>query len=131
VFSYLCLSDLAAHSSWSLGPDFCQGSDFEPVASVYTNSWVRVVRAINWAAKYDLGILIDMHGAYGSQNGQSHSGVSTGQAQFFWDPYNRAKTVDALVYLTQQLVDVNNVVGIELLNEPSNDPILADWCGYG
>lgn len=31
-----------------------------------------------------------------------------------------------LTYLTQQLVNVNNVVGIELLNEPSNDPTLAD-----
>lgn len=87
-----------------------------------------MVRAINWAAKYNLGVLVDLHGAAGSQNGQAHSGTSTGQAQFFWDTYNRRKTVEVLVYLTQQLVQVTNVVGLQLLNEPNNDWILADWC---
>lgn len=38
------------------------------------------------------------------------------------------KTIDVLMFLTQQLVAVNNVVGIELLNEPSDNPILPSFC---
>ena len=57
--------------SWSLGPVYCQGTVFEPVAAAYVNSWPRIVRAINWADKYGLGVLVDLHGAPGSQNGKS------------------------------------------------------------
>lgn len=106
--------------SWSLGPYYCQGTVFESVAEVYANSWPRVVRAINWAEKYGLGILVDLHGAPGSQNGQGHSGTSDGNQNLFNNPTNIQLTINILTYLTQQLVKVNNVVGIQLLNEPSN-----------
>ena len=105
---------------WSLGPIYCKGTVFEPVSQVYSNAWARVVRAINWASKYDLGVLVDLHGAPGSQNGQAHSGTSDGQQNLFSSPDNIQLTVNVLTYLTQQLVKVNNVVGIQLLNEPSN-----------
>jgi hypothetical protein len=51
---------------WSLGPVYMAGTPFEPVSSVYTNSWPRVVRAVNWAAKYGLGVLVDLHGGESS-----------------------------------------------------------------
>lgn len=113
---------------WSLGPLYCAGTEFDAVASVYTNAWPRVVRAINWASKYGLGVLVDLHGAPGSQNGQAHSGISSGQENLFNNATNIQKTMNVLTFLTQQLVLVNNVVGIELLNEPSNDPSLPDFC---
>jgi glucan 1,3-beta-glucosidase len=105
---------------WSLGPTYCQGTPFEPVAAAYVNSWARVVRAINWAEKYGLGILIDLHGAPGSQNGQGHSGTSDGIQNLFDNPTNVQLTMNVLTYLVQQLVKVNNVVGIQILNEPNN-----------
>ncbi|WVR07557.1 hypothetical protein IAU60_004599 [Kwoniella sp. DSM 27419] len=105
---------------WSLGPIYCQGTAFESVSAAYVNSWPRVVRAINWAEKYGLGVLVDLHGAPGSQNGQGHSGVSDGQQNLFNNPSNIQLTINVLTYLTQQLVKVNNVVGIQILNEPSN-----------
>ncbi|WVW86282.1 hypothetical protein I302_108324 [Kwoniella bestiolae CBS 10118] len=105
---------------WSLGPVYCQGTAFESVSAAYVNSWPRVVRAINWAEKYGLGVLVDLHGAPGSQNGQAHSGVSDGQQNLFSNPTNIQLTINILTYLTQQLVKVNNVVGIQILNEPSN-----------
>lgn len=107
---------------WSLGPQWCKGTDFEPVANVYQNSWPRVLRAIQWASEFSIGVLIDLHGAPGSQNGQSHSGISDGRANLFKDPFNMRKTTDILVFLTQQLSAVTNVIGIQLLNEPVNDP---------
>ncbi|WRT70121.1 uncharacterized protein IL334_007115 [Kwoniella shivajii] len=105
---------------WSLGPVYCQGTAFESVSAAYVNSWPRVVRAINWAEKYGLGVLVDLHGAPGSQNAQAHSGVSDGQQNLFNNPTNVQLTINILTYLTQQLVKVNNVVGIQILNEPSN-----------
>lgn len=54
---------------WSLGADYCQDTPFEEVASVYDRSWPRILRAISWAVKYDIGVLVDLHGAPGSQNG--------------------------------------------------------------
>ncbi|OCF42240.1 hypothetical protein I317_03975 [Kwoniella heveanensis CBS 569] len=105
---------------WSLGPVYCQGTAFESVSAAYVNSWPRVVRAINWAEKYGLGVLVDLHGAPGSQNAQAHSGVSDGQQNLFNNPTNIQLTINILTYLTQQLVKVNNVVGIQILNEPSN-----------
>lgn len=100
------------------------------------------MRTINLAAKHGLGILVDLHGdappppftpckltrpgAPGSQNGQAHSGISDGQVNLFNDPTNIQLTLNALTFLTNQLVNVNNVVGIELLNEPSNDATLPD-----
>jgi glucan 1,3-beta-glucosidase len=37
-------------------------------------------------------------------------------------------TIDILVELTQRLMRVTNIVGIELLNEPSNVEILDQFC---
>ncbi|KAI9634189.1 glycoside hydrolase [Dioszegia hungarica] len=105
---------------WDLGANALAGTDFEPVADVYEGAWPRIVRAINWAAKYRLGVLVDLHGAPGSQNGLSHSGLSGGKQGLFDDDDNMKKTIAMLAELTQRLVSVTNVVGIELLNEPSN-----------
>ncbi|KAL1749229.1 glycoside hydrolase superfamily [Schizophyllum fasciatum] len=107
---------------WSLGPTFTAGTPFQDVSDVYANSWPRIVRAINMAGEAGIGVLVDMHGAYGSQNGQPHSGVSDGKTQLFGDEGNMARTVDALAFLVQQLKDVTNVVGVQILNEPQNVP---------
>lgn len=113
---------------WNLGPLYCEGTPFESVSDVYTNSWSRVVRAINWAGEAGLGVLVDLHGAPGSQNGQPHSGISDGQANFFNNSTNMDKTVDVLIFLMQQLSSVTNVIGIEILNEPNNDNTLTGFC---
>jgi glucan 1,3-beta-glucosidase len=113
---------------WTLGPAFCRDTPFRDVADVYQNSWTRIVRAINTAEKAGIGVLIDLHGAVGSQNGQPHSGVSDGRTGLFGDPSNVDKTIAVLRFLMQQLGFVTNVVGIQLLNEPQNVPELPDFC---
>ncbi|KAG9124876.1 Glucan 1,3-beta-glucosidase 3 [Ceratobasidium sp. 392] len=114
---------------WSLGPQYCLGTPFEEVAKVYEQSWPRVLRAIEWAANHNIGVLVDLHGAVGSQNGQSHSGTSDGQMNLFDDDENIKKTTDVLVYLTKQLLPISNVVGIQILNEPRNVASLPDFYG--
>ncbi|KAF8212362.1 glycoside hydrolase superfamily [Mycena galopus ATCC 62051] len=105
---------------WSLGPAFCQGTPFDAYADVYTNSWSHVVRAINWAGNAGMGVLVDLHGAPGSQNGQPHSGISDGKTGLFNSETNMNRTLEILKFLAQQLCDVSNVVGIQILNEPQD-----------
>lgn len=113
---------------WSLGPTFCEGTPFNNVAEVYTNAWGRVVNAINMAASSGLGVLVDLHGAVGSQNGQPHSGISNGKTQLFSSESNMNATIAVLSFLVEQLCEVTNVVGIQLLNEPEDDPGLPAFC---
>lgn len=115
---------------WNLGPEFCKDTPFGDVAEVYRNSWRRIVRAINMAGMYGLGVLVDLHGAVGSQNGQDHSGVSDGQMNLFSDAGNVDKTINVLTYLTKELVHVNNIVGIEILNEPKYVAELEGFCEF-
>ncbi|KAK0228429.1 glycoside hydrolase superfamily [Armillaria fumosa] len=112
---------------WNLGPSFCTGTPFAAVAAVYENAWPRVVRAIGWGLLYGIGVLVDLHGAPGSQNGQPHSGVSDGQTNLFSDPDNWTKAQDVLIFLVEQLCNVTNVVGIELLNEPQDSDALVHF----
>lgn len=111
---------------WSVGPYFARkNSDFAPYASVYQNSWKYVARAINWAAKYDIGVLLDLHGAYGSQNGNDHSGI-VGKTEFF-TAANRKLTTDLLLWLANEIADVTNLVGLQILNEPQDRNVLWTW----
>jgi aryl-phospho-beta-D-glucosidase BglC (GH1 family) len=89
-----------------------------------------VLRTVKLAEQYKLGILIDLHGAPGSQNGEAHSGVSTGGAALFDGTANTQKTLEVLTFLTQHFASVSNVVGIELLNEPKPNAALESFCKH-
>jgi len=115
---------------WNLGPDFMQATAFESVAQVYRDCWPRIVRAINQAGDAGIGVLVDLHGAVGSQNGQQHSGISDGATNLFSVPSNMDKTIDVLTFLARELAGVNNVVGIQILNEPQYVDKLTDFCTF-
>jgi glucan 1,3-beta-glucosidase len=75
---------------------------------------------IDWtmemAAKYDLKVLLCMHGAFGSQNGQDHSGrVGSIRGYRF---KHRSATRTSLKRLAMRYGQHENLWGIELLNEP-------------
>jgi hypothetical protein len=113
---------------WNLGPEHCKGTNYDQVSSVYQNSWPRVKRAINMAGKSGLGVLVDLHGAVGSQNGQGHSGVSDGVTGLFQSQNNMDSTANVLNFLMKELASVTNVVGIQMLNEPKDVPELIPFC---
>ena len=115
---------------WTLGPTFLPDTPFEPYASVYRNSWPRFVGAINMAAASNIGVLVDLHGVPGSQNGQPHSGISDGQARLFSNSTYMDKTIQVLTFLMEQLQNVTNVVGIEIANEPNDVPELPSFCEH-
>ena len=69
--------------------------------------------------KYNLSVLLDLHGAPGSQNGQDHSGCGWSVG---WDtPANIQLSLDAIESLILRYGHFDHLLGIELLNEPSKD----------
>lgn len=73
--------------------------------------------AVEECRKNGLYVILDLHGAKGSQNGRDHSG-DTSQVELFDDKTNW----DDMVYLWSMVADhfkdSNTVLGYDLLNEP-------------
>lgn len=83
----------------------------------YVASITYLDKAVKWAKKHDIQVLIDLHGAKGSQNGQHHSGRG-GSSTWFRSSRYRQETIEILVALAAHYTDQPHVWGIELLNEP-------------
>ncbi|KAF9556543.1 glycoside hydrolase [Agrocybe pediades] len=117
-------------------PSVLHATDFQPFHDVYSGAWSRIVRAIQSAAARNVGVLIDLHAAPGKQNNDSHAGTSD-RANFFGDVHNQNCTLRVLKSLIQTLTlllqesnpPLNNIIGIELLNEPHppSDHALQKW----
>jgi len=103
------------------------GTDFAAYGTVFSGAWQRVLNAISTAKSYGLGVLVDLHAAPGGQNTQAHSGTSTGKANLWGNATNLARTLSTLQFLVTNLMNIDNVVGVELLNEPLNSDSLAGW----
>jgi len=82
------------------------------------------------AQNQSLVVMLDLHGAPGSQNGLDNSGLRSKDPNpnhwgwhWFYDPTNQANTVKVLVSMANYITFLNNnkidnVVCLELLNEP-------------
>jgi aryl-phospho-beta-D-glucosidase BglC (GH1 family) len=57
------------HNGTDANRDRMQGTMFAAIQDQHEGAWSRVLQTISWTAGYD--ILIDFHGAPGSQNGMS------------------------------------------------------------
>jgi glucan 1,3-beta-glucosidase len=73
--------------------------------------------AVRTAKQYDIAVLICLHGAPGSQNGNDHSGQA-GKADWYERQTYRTQTVQVLSELAKRYAAEPAVWGIELLNEP-------------
>ncbi len=100
----------------------------------YVNAGETLTKALQMAARYKLGVIVDLHGAPGSQNGWDHSGHA---GALNWpQPKNVEHTLKVIDNLASICEAHPCVVGIELLNEPRWDvplEILKDYYqrGYG
>jgi len=61
---------------WHLPTEHTTGTAYESVSHIYEGAWPRVVRTVSMAADHGIGVLIDLHGAPGSQNGALVPSVS-------------------------------------------------------
>jgi len=75
--------------------------------------------AFDMAQKYGMTVLLDLHGAPGSQNGIDHSGCSM-YPQWQYDE-NVNLTLTTVRAMAERYGDRPNLVGFELMNEPNHD----------
>jgi len=91
--------------------------DFEPyVAGQYPH----LVQAVQWAQEMDFTVMIDIHGAPGSQNGWEETGL-VGPILFTANQSNTDRTLNVLKNLTTEFTKEQYggvVTNIELMNEP-------------
>lgn len=104
---------------WNVGNgQFVKGTEFEKYAEVYNGSWDAIRSLIEAAAKYDIGVLVDLHGVPGGANNDAHSGTNEGKAGFFDHSSYRKLAVQAVEFIAKDLNHYDNLVGVEVINEP-------------
>lgn len=110
-------------------PRVIQNTDFAPYQNVFEGAWAIIDKAIASAARFNIGVLIDLHAAVGAQNPDAHSGVGNKQVKL-WEGSNADSTQFALHTLLSKLLPHENVVGVELLNEPNDRDFLPEWYNH-
>ncbi|CAG7823682.1 unnamed protein product, partial [Allacma fusca] len=83
-------------------------------------SWDYVMKAVGWAKKHGLQVMIDLHGAPGSQNGNDHSGHA-GNTGFFNSDNNlnlATRVIGKVAQIFNSSEWRSTVSIIQLLNEP-------------
>lgn len=74
-------------------------------------------KAFNWAGKYGLKVLIDLHTVPGSQNGFDNGGIS-GVCKWAQQPESITFTLDVLERLAERYGKREELLGIQPVNEP-------------
>ncbi len=90
---------------------------FEETAD-FIDGEVYLKKAFEWAHEYGLKVILDFHGLQGSQNGLDHSG-QVGPIRMYW-PWNRSKALRTLEYMCRSYGNEPALVGLEVINEPSD-----------
>lgn len=80
---------------------------------------------LDWFVKHcaarGIYVILDLHGAFGSQNGQHHSGIINDGRQLYYNEANRAKTIKLWEEIARHYEGNPAIAGYGLLNEPEND----------
>lgn len=88
--------------------------------------YIGAIKRLDWAFemadKYQIRILLDLHGAPGAQNAADHSGSGRpGLPSWLDDRQKQESTIQVLEKLTARYKDAKQLWGIELVNEPLAD----------
>ncbi|KAF9052397.1 glycoside hydrolase family 5 protein [Hymenopellis radicata] len=100
---------------WSV-PMTANDTTFGTSVSPYIpGAWPYLLQALNWARAHQIHVIVDLHGAPGSQNGYDNSGQRTSSPQWAVNPANVSRTIDTLRFMAEQIGGMIDV--LELLNE--------------
>ncbi|CUM63963.1 uncharacterized protein PRCAT00001551001 [Priceomyces carsonii] len=105
---------------WDIdGGKFTNGTNFEKFASVYSNAWTIFKRKfIEEAEKYNISVLVDIHGLPFGANGSDHSGEKCSGDAGFWNKEQAQLLVcDMLKFIAKDLKAYDNITGIQIVNE--------------
>lgn len=73
---------------------------------------------VNWCKKYNLYVIIDMHGAPGGQTGANIDDSPNDQPELFTNPDYEKRLIDLWVKIADRYKDEPTVAAFDLLNEP-------------
>ncbi|KAL5225001.1 hypothetical protein ABZP36_011640 [Zizania latifolia] len=93
-------------------------SDPNPRAPFIGGSLQALDNAFKWARKYNLGVIVDLHAAPGSQNPFEHSASRDGSQDWGKTDANIAQTVQVIDFLASRYANFPSLLAVELLNEP-------------
>lgn len=86
------------------------------------NGFDRLDWFITECAKREIYVIIDLHGAHGSQNGRHHSGDTRTGGDLYGNEENMDRTEALWVRVAERYKDNKWVAGYDLLNEPEAYP---------
>ncbi|CEK17428.1 glycoside hydrolase family 5 protein [Chthonomonas calidirosea] len=89
-----------------------------------SNPWLWLDKAVGWAGKYGLYVVLDMHGAPGRQSRDHHTGEE-GRNRFFYDPSYLERAENLWRNIAARYRDRPEIAGYDLLNEPMGAPNTA------
>lgn len=87
------------------------------VTPYISGAWPYFLRSLAWANTYNIHVIVDLHGAPGSQNGFDNSGQRIYPPTWAANADNVARTIDILKFIVKKTAGLIDV--IELLNEPA------------
>jgi len=88
---------------------------------------VHIDSLFSWAKKYDIKVLLDLHGAPGSQNSEIHSGCVVNSddggpvkpEHYFDTTWNMQLALEAIEVMAARCSEAGDVCfGVQVLNEP-------------
>ncbi|CAL5437148.1 unnamed protein product [Camellia sinensis] len=93
-------------------------SDPTPPQPYVGGSLQALDNAFIWAQKYGINVIIDLHAAPGSQNGEAHSSSRDGSQEWGLSDQNIQETVNVIDFLTSRYASNPRLYAVELINEP-------------
>ncbi|KAJ4731735.1 hypothetical protein LUZ62_032892 [Rhynchospora pubera] len=100
--------------------------DPEPPKPFVNGSLQIVDNAFNWAEKYNLRVILDLHATNGSTNGWDLSGTRDGTVDWGKTDENINQSVAAIDFLASRYTQRSCLLAIELLNEALAPDISID-----
>ncbi|KAL5231878.1 hypothetical protein ABZP36_030654 [Zizania latifolia] len=101
-------------------------SDPNPPAPFVGGSLQALDNAFKWAEKYNVGIIVDLHAAPGSQNSWEHSASRDGSLEWGATDATMIQTVQVIDFLASRYASSSSLLAIELLNEPRAPEVSLD-----
>ena len=114
---------------WIAGFDKTGGTDWQTFAPGSLNYLDKLIK--DWANKHNVAVMISIHAAKGSQNGNDNS-APPNPGSTYWSQYpeNVQNTVDLSAFLADRYRWEPAFLGVGLMNEPSgttDDGVLRDY----
>uniref|UniRef100_A0A803NE05 Mannan endo-1,4-beta-mannosidase n=1 Tax=Chenopodium quinoa TaxID=63459 RepID=A0A803NE05_CHEQI len=101
-------------------------SDPTPPKPFVGGSLQALDNAFTWAQKYGIQVIVDLHAAPGSQNGNEHSGTRDGSLEWGKTDATVQQSVAVIDFLASRYAQKSNLLAIELINEPVAPAVTLD-----